>query len=240
MASSGIFLSAAVYAEGEKELYKRSVKIFTQDKIALTVDSNIQYSDGSSEQRSFYLAKYEPEAGNRSLLIRFLEPDDIKCTAVLLNSNVDETKRYAYFPAIKRVRIIPEAEKGKEVFGIGISYEDLGEPQGDFQPLETVEIDNTPTYKLTLKGDGKTQVYFIDKATEAFKQMNVYKNGNLQKEIIIQEQQPFLGESLITRWTISYPDSDRKIDYQVRKSSVGNEFSDNIFHKNKLKRCKAF
>ncbi|MBO1925010.1 outer membrane lipoprotein-sorting protein [Thiomicrorhabdus sp. 6S3-12] len=233
-----LLASSTVSAGEESALYEEAVKIFAQPKISLTVDSHIQFSEDTFEERSFFLAKYDQDA-RRSLLIRFLEPDDIKCTAVLINSDVGTTQRYAYFPALKRLRVIPDSEKGNEVFGIGISYEDLGEPQGRFEPLETVELNGRLSYQLTMLEGDRKEVYFIDKNSHQFYQMRVYKGRELQKKVIINEMQPFFGEPLITSWQIEYPSSGKKISYRVRKNSVSQAFSGEIFQKNKLKRCRT-
>ena len=224
--------------ETAEEIYKKGVKIFVHKSIGAVIDSTIRYENGDEEKRAFFLGKKEHDKDNSSILILFLEPDDIKCTAVLVNKEGDEDKRYAYFPALKRVRVIPESDKGKEVFGIGISYEDLGEPQGTFEEPKEVERQGVVNYQLTLVDNDKTSEYFIDSTTFKLNQMDVYKKGKLDKTIVINEIKPYFGDDLITSWDINYPNSSRSIKYSIRPESIKQELSDSLFHKNKLKRCK--
>jgi len=228
----------AIAIESAEQIYKKGVKIFVHKSIGAVIDSTIQYENGDKENRSFFLGKKEHDQDNSSILILFLEPDDIKCTAVLVNKESAEDKRYAYFPALKRVRIIPESDKGKEVFGIGISYEDLGEPQGTFEVPKKIAREGVINYQLTLVDNNKTSKYFIDSNTYKLNQMDVYKNGELEKNIIINEIKPYFGEDLITSWDISYPETNRSIQYAIRADSITQDLSDSLFHKNKLKRCK--
>ncbi len=228
----------AMSAETAEDIYKKGVKIFVHKSIGAIIDSTIHYQSGEQEKRAFFLAKKEQSTDKSSILIRFLEPDDIKCTAVLVNKDGDEAKRYAYFPAIKRVRIIPESDKGKEVFGIGISYEDLGIPEGEFETPKQIDIDGVQHYQLTLIDGNKTSQYTIDSGAYQLKEMKVFKHGELEKKVIINEIKPYFGDDLITSWDITYPKTNRSIQYSIRPDSVTEDLKSSLFHKNKLKRCK--
>ncbi|HHS99568.1 MAG TPA: outer membrane lipoprotein-sorting protein [Thiomicrospira sp.] len=228
----------ALAMESAEDIYQKGVKIFVHKSIGAVIDSTIQYENGDQEKRAFFLAKKEQGPEKSSILIRFLEPDDIKCTAVLVNKVGEEDKRYAYFPALKRVRIIPESDKGKEVFGIGISYEDLGAPQGKFEEPKEIDKEGVLHYQLTLVDSNKTSQYLIDSTSYQLKEMNVFKNGDLEKKIVINEIKPYFGDDLITSWDISYPKTNRSIQYSIRPDSVTEKLKNSLFHKNKLKRCK--
>lgn len=224
--------------DSAETIYEKSVKIFTHKNIAVVIESTIKYQKGHSENRTFFLAKKKFNDGNESILIRFLEPDDIKCTAVLINREGDEVRRYAYFPALKRVRIIPDSDRSKEVFGIGISYEDLGLPKGQFKSPKTVNIEGVLFYQLTLVSDSKTTQYTIDSNSYQLKNMQVFKNGVLEKSITINEVKDYFGEDLIMSWDIHYPATNRTIYSVIRPESIREELKDSLFHKNKIKRCK--
>ncbi|MEA3406357.1 MAG: outer membrane lipoprotein-sorting protein [Pseudomonadota bacterium] len=229
---------SAIAIESAEEIYKKGVKIFVHKSIGAIIDSTIHYENGDQEKRAFFLAKKEQNSDKSSILIRFLEPDDIKCTAVLVNKIGDKDKRYAYFPALKRVRIIPESDKGKEVFGIGISYEDLGAPQGQFEEPKEIDREGVIHYQLTLVDSSKTSQYLIDSTSYQLKEMNVLKNGDLEKKVVINEIKPYFGDDLITSWNINYPKTNRSIQYSIRPDSITEKLKDSLFHKNKLKRCK--
>ena len=61
------------------------------------------------------------------VLIRFLSPNDIKGTALLVweHPNADD-ERFLYLPAIGRVRRIAGDEKQQSFVGSDLSYEDIG------------------------------------------------------------------------------------------------------------------
>src|SRR4051812_5342424 len=64
--------------------------------------------------------------GDKSL-IRFLSPNDIKGTALLVweHPNADD-ERFLYLPAIGRVRRIAGEEKQQSFVGSDLTYEDIG------------------------------------------------------------------------------------------------------------------
>jgi outer membrane lipoprotein-sorting protein len=61
------------------------------------------------------------------ILIRFLAPNDIKGTALLVweHPNADD-ERFLYLPALGRVRRIASQEKQQSFVGSDLSYEDIG------------------------------------------------------------------------------------------------------------------
>jgi hypothetical protein len=65
-------------------------------------------------------------AGDKTL-VRFLYPNDIKNTALLVweHPNADD-ERFLYLPALGRVRRIAGAEKQESFVGSDLSYEDMG------------------------------------------------------------------------------------------------------------------
>jgi hypothetical protein len=68
-------------------------------------------------------------SGNRGdrVLIRFLSPNDIKCTGFLVWEHPSaEDERFLYLPALGRVRRISGAEKQESFVGSDLSYEDIG------------------------------------------------------------------------------------------------------------------
>jgi hypothetical protein len=64
--------------------------------------------------------------GDRTLL-RFLYPNDIKNTALLVWEHIDaDDERFLFLPALGRVRRIAGAEKQESFAGSDLSYEDIG------------------------------------------------------------------------------------------------------------------
>ena len=224
--------------EDAQTIYDRSVNIFSSDNIYFIVDSDIRYADGETEERAFILAKESSGGDESSILIRFLAPANIKCTTVLVNKTADQTNRFAYFPSLNRTRVIPEKDKQKEVFGIGISYEDLNKPSGLFSPTEEVEKMGKKFYKLTLKEDNKSSIYLVSAEDYLLTELTVFKDEQLEKRVKIHQVETFFGEKMITAWEVFDPKKDRTIQYKIRSESIQQEPKASLFFKNSLSRCR--
>lgn len=218
-------------------VYNKSVHFFSQDNLSFIVQSTIENANGSTQQRRFLLAKHNPNAHESAVLIRFAAPDDIKCTAVLIQKQAQDTQRYAYFPALNRTRIIPESDKNKEIFGIGISYEELNKPKGDFEPLAQITRLNKPFYNVTVKSANGYSVYWIEAENFNLDSIEVYQQNTLQKKVTILTTAQVFGEKLITAWNVHEPASERVIHYTIDSASISNEVDSGLFHKNRLSRC---
>ena len=217
-------------------IFEKSIKLFSLPNISFIVDSKIS-TKHSKEKRSFFLAKQSKNLKNYSLLIRFIAPSDIKCTAVLVINKDDKAKRYAYFPALNRVRIIPARDEDKEVFGIGISYDELSNKKGEFVSATTVKQGNRSFHKLVLHHKNKQKNYYIDQKNNLLKKIEIYKNNKLIKKITIHKTMSFQGNKIIQKWEVEDLAHKKHIDFNIRKNSVTDKINKNLFFKNKLERC---
>ncbi|MDA3808184.1 MAG: outer membrane lipoprotein-sorting protein [Thiomicrorhabdus sp.] len=224
--------------EDAQTIYDRSVNIFSSKNIYFIVDSDIHYADGGTEERAFILAKKSSATDESSILIRFLAPSNIKCTTVLVNKSADQTSRFAYFPALNRTRVIPEKDKQKEVFGIGISYEDLNKPSGLFLPVKIVEKSGKKFYQLTLKDGAKSSVYLVSIGDYLLTEMTVFRDEQLEKRVKIHQVETFFREKMITSWEVFNPKKNRTIQYKIRPESIQLAAPASLFFKNSLSRCR--
>ncbi len=224
--------------EDAQSIYDRSVKVFSTNNTAFIVDSEIHYADGETEERAFLLAKTSSSEDKSSVLIRFLAPTNIKCTTVLVNKAAEQTNRFAYFPSLKRTRVIPEKDKQKEVFGIGISYEDLNKPDGLFNPTEMLEQDGKAFYQLTLNEQSKSSVYLISTDEYLLTELTVFRDEQLEKKVKIHQIQEVFGEKMITAWEVVDPKKERAIQYKIRSESIKQNPQKSLFYKNSLSRCR--
>jgi hypothetical protein len=83
---------------------------------------------GRVRERSLLILRREGTAGaGDKSLIRFLGPNDIKGTSLLVweHANADD-ERFLYLPAIGRVRRVAGEEKQQSFVGSDLSYEDIG------------------------------------------------------------------------------------------------------------------
>ncbi len=83
---------------------------------------------GRVRERTLLILRLRGKAGEGDkALIRFLSPNDIKGTALLVweHPNADD-ERFLYLPALGRVRRIAGEEKQQSFVGSDLSYEDIG------------------------------------------------------------------------------------------------------------------
>jgi hypothetical protein len=230
-----LFASASLYAVTAESVYADSAKLFAFDNLRFTVHSSIE-TDSSVNERNFIVAK-ESKNGDSSLLIRFESPNDIRCTAILVCNDGNETTNYLYFPALNRVRIIPQHEEENEVIGLGISYSELDAKGGEFAPLEEIDMDGTRYFKVTKKRGSTRSVYFINMATSIIRKIEVYTAGKLQKEVVIEQITQVNQRDLIMRWFVNDVKKNKRFSYWIDEKSISSKLTPSLFYKNRLQRC---
>ena len=229
------FVPSAVFALDAQRIYDSSAKLFTFNNLGFNVNSIID-NGSSQKRRSFYVAKKSSQSAN-SLLIRFSEPKDIRCTAVLVNSEAEKTTNYIYFPALKRVRVVPKKDQHSEIFGLGISYAELNSQNDVLEKLEETVIKNQKYHKITKLKSNMKYVYLINADTLTIQKIETYKSDNLQKEIYIEEAIKIGENSLISKWHINDIKNSKKLFYSIDKNSISSKFKLSMFYKNRLARC---
>ncbi len=235
LASALLSASASLYAVTAESVYAESAKLFAFDNLRFSVHSSIE-NDSSVKERDFIVAK-ESKSGDSSLLIRFGNPNDIRCTAILVCNDGEETTNYLYFPALNRVRIIAQHEEESEVIGLGISYSELDAKGGEFAPLEEIAIDGTRYFKVTKKRGNIRSVYFIDMATSIIKKIEVYTAGKLQKEVVIEQVTQVNQRDLIVKWHVNDLKKNKRLFYRIDEESISSKLTPSLFYKNRLQRC---
>ena len=235
VAHSGISLASSQLVP--QDLYTKSVTIFTHDNMSFVVDSEIFYGEELSESRSFMIASKKQDEQNSSMLIRFVAPQGIKCTAVLMNKSDEDLMRYVYFPSLKRVRVIPDSDKQKEVLGMGVSYEEMTQPKGIFEPVTEVLVDGQTFLKLVLIDQTKKTIFWISPNEFNLKKIQVFKEGVMQKEVLVDDIRTVFNEKVIFAWKIQDFMKQKTVSYRIKEESVSNQIDDSLFHKNRLKRC---
>jgi hypothetical protein len=228
--------ACANYEKPDAEtLFSQSTRLFALENARFTVHAT-QSAGDRQEQRTFMVAR-RTQGEESLLLIRFMEPKTIECTAVLTLENSGESTHYVYFPSLKRVRMIPNAEKDKEVVGLGISYRELDAHQGRFDPVETVNYDGRAHYRIVRHTDNSRSVYLIDPTDHAIRRIAIYHNGNLDKEVIIDAIGAYHGKAVITAWRVFDTVRGQEHAYRANYDSISEAPDRSLFHRNRLQRC---
>ena len=228
-------LASALVANSAEAVYLNSARFLSFENLKFDV-SSVTTKNGNSKNRSFLVAKRTEKDGS-SLLMRFKEPRDIKCTAVLLKKEGDISTNYLYLPSLNRTRIIPQSKKGSEVFGLGISYSELNAEGGEFKPLEEFVKDGVKYFKVTRVADPMKSEYIINSISSEVESIKVYRGEILEKEILMDKVIEIDKVRLITEWRINDFKKGREISYSIDKSSISSKVNASLFRKNRLSRC---
>jgi hypothetical protein len=115
------------------------------------ISLTITEKGGSIRKRTIsMIAKSYPD-GSEKRLIKFIEPADVRGTALLITDNKDiPDEMWIYLPALKKTRRIVSSEKGKSFMSSEFSNSDMSSPSlSDF------------TYKH-LSGSGENKQWIIE------------------------------------------------------------------------------
>lgn len=233
---TALFLTAAAFAnEDAQALFSQSTRLFALDNVRFTVHAT--QSAGDHRQERIFMVARRTEGEENRLLIRFMEPKPIECTAVLTLESPGESTHYVYFPSLKRVRMIPSAEKDSEVVGLGISYRELDTHHGRFDPVETVTYDGRPHYRLVRHTGKSRAVYLVDPESRAIRHISLYDGEQLKREVIIDAIGTYNDRAVITEWRVHDAVRQQEYTYLANYASISEAPDASLFSRNRLQRC---
>ena len=237
-----VFLAVSVsplWAQPDaRQVWEESVRLFSRDNVRFLVHATVE-KEGGTQRRTFLVARHEG-GEEKDLLIRFLAPSTLECTAILTRQREDAAQTYVYFPSIGRVRIVPRSKENREAVGLGISYADLHDSGGRFAPLEVLEREGRKLYRVVrMDGRGGKRVYTIDAATKTLKRIEIYERGEMVREVVIERTGEVGGRPMVLAWRVVDRARRRTLRFRVDPSSVSSEISASAFRTNRLKRCSS-
>lgn len=117
--------------------------------------TELRITDARGRERIRKIAMASRDEGTvEKRIIRFLEPADVKGTALLVFDYPDKKdEMWLYMPAIRKIRKIVSTEKGKNFMGSEFSNADMAAPNlGDFhfRTLGEEEAGGIPCYKIEM------------------------------------------------------------------------------------------
>ncbi len=135
-----------------RQIMERSLK--SGDWKDMQSDMVMVLTNARGQQRvrklKFYARKKNPDES--SMLMRFIEPADVRGTAFLIDEHKDaDDDRYLYLPALRRINRITASGRGGNFMGSDFSYYDIGKPKlGDwtYRLLGEEEVDGHACYKI--------------------------------------------------------------------------------------------
>lgn len=94
-----------------------------------TIKLTITEKSGATRNRTISLTSKSYQDGQEKRLIRFIEPADVKGTAMLVVDNKSAPdEMWIYLPALKKTRRIASSEKGKSFMSSEFSNSDMSTP----------------------------------------------------------------------------------------------------------------
>jgi outer membrane lipoprotein-sorting protein len=156
----GIYAAFSFAQDDAKQIMQKSQDAMTLDGSEAISILTINDGKGNQRIRKFSNAsKREPSKGLTKSIMRFLEPADVKGTAILsFDYENKEDEMWLYMPALRKVRRIVSSEKTKSFMGSEFTNADITKPNIDeytyklaggetIDNVECIKIEITPATK---------------------------------------------------------------------------------------------
>ena len=157
---------------------------------------------------------------------------------MLLKKSKSDSQTFVYFPALDRVRLVPKQNEKEEAFGLGLSYSEMQNSKEELRFLKTITDHGKSFYQLLKKADETQTIYTISVDDIVLKKMDVFENGQLQKEIFIDEVKELRGQMIITKWHIMDHIKNETLSYDINEASIQTVVDSKIFTQSALTHCK--
>lgn len=234
--STALLLASSLTAFDAQEVYKRSVKLLTLDKIKFQVTSVMR--SGSYTKKQVFTLFREENGKNSSSLVCFASPKGIKGTAILLKKSEESSSILVYFPSLGRSRIIPKENENDEAFGLGLSFAQIQNNTEDLKSEGEITVDDQSYYKLAKTSKKGKTLYLIDKQNMILEEIETYKDEKLEKKVIIDNYALLNGKKIITKWHIIDFLKGKETHYSVNTKTISTAFNKRVFKRSAINHCK--
>jgi hypothetical protein len=191
--------------------------------MSATINLTITEKGGSSRKRAISMTTKSYPDGIEKRLIRFIEPADVRGTAMLIVDNkVAQDEMWIYLPALKKTRRIVSSEKGKSFMSSEFSNADMSSPTiSDFvhKHIAGSGSNNQWIIESTPVSEGKADEYgyskkisYINSENYQVEKMELYNFDNeLFKVVEINDVLPLSGgKFIVTNMTANNLITSRK------------------------------
>jgi outer membrane lipoprotein-sorting protein len=209
----------------------------------------ITEKNGSIRNRTLSMTSKSYEGGLEKRLIRFLEPADVRGTAMLIIDNRDiPDEMWIYLPALKKTRRIVTSEKGKNFMSSEFSNADMSSPalsDFSFKYINTDRSGDQWVIESIPASDDKADEYgfsrrisYIDKDSYQTKKMEFYGFDNHLFKVIEIRDVILLrdGKYMIRDMAASNLLNGRKSEIVFSYLSEGTDIDDSVFTLRNLER----
>jgi hypothetical protein len=164
------------------------------------VEMRIINEKGETRTRKLKMAtKLSDDGKTEKRIYRFLEPEDVKGTGVLVFDHEEKADDiWIFLPALRKSRRVVSSERSQSFMGSEFTYGDLNIPvlsEYSYKYIGDEEQGGEPCFKVEVtpkpgtKSDGyQKKTYWISKKSYAVRRGLYYdKNGKLLKELLTQD-----------------------------------------------------
>jgi hypothetical protein len=232
-----------------EEIMKRSRELSLAGTISANISLKITEKSGAVRNRTISLTSKSYPDGTEKRLIKFLEPADVRGTAMLVNDlQKVSDEMWIYLPALKKTRRIVSSEKGKSFMSSEFSNADMSSPTlSDFTNRHTANsgksgqwiIESIPVDEDKAGEYGYSKkISYIGMDTYQVQKMEFYNFDNeLFKVIEIRNTYPLPGgKYLVKDMLASNLVNSRKSEIIFSDIAAGINVDDSFFTLQNLER----
>ncbi len=244
-----ILISLAAQQPDASEIMSRSRDLTLTGSMSANIHMSITEKNGTSRSRTIAMTTKAYQDGQEKRFIKFLEPADVRGTAMLIidNKNIAD-EMWIYLPALKKTRRIVSSEKGKSFMSSEFSNADMSSPTlADFQYkhlecsgrnnqwiIESIPVneDKADEYGYTRK------ISYISIDKYQVLKMEFYNFDNeLYKIIEIKSIYPLQdGKFIVKNMEANNLLTGRKSVIEMTNIAVGGQVDDSVFSLQNLER----
>lgn len=124
---------------GAEEIMNKSRELSLAGSLRANITLTITEKSGAVRNRTISITTMSYPDGTEKRLIKFMEPADVRGTAMLVNDLTKEAdEMWIYLPALRKTRRIISSEKGKSFMSSEFSNSDMSSPTlADFKNRHT-------------------------------------------------------------------------------------------------------
>lgn len=235
-------MMAAAQQPDAVEIMNKSRELSIASSLSATLKLTITEKNGSERNRTILMTTKSFAGGLEKRLVRFLEPADVRGTAMLIVDNRDAAdEMWIYLPALKKTRRIVTSEKGKSFMSSEFSNADMTSPTvsdfthrniGDAASGSQWMIESIPSNEDKADEYGfSKKISYISKGKYEVMKMEFYNFDNeLFKVIETKSTFPMKdGRYMIKNMVASNLKSGRKSEILFNNITEGGKVDDSVF-----------
>jgi hypothetical protein len=244
-----LILRIAAQQPDASEIMNTSRDLTLTGSMSANIHMHITEKNGTTRTRTIVMTTKTYQDGQEKRIIKFLEPADVKGTAMLVidNKNIAD-EMWIYLPALKKTRRIVSSENGKSFMSSEFSNADMSSPSlDDFsnKHLEGSGVNNQWIIESTPTDEDKADEYgysrkisYISADKCQVQKMEFFNFDNkLFKIIEITGIYPLQdGKFIVKNMSANNLLTGRKSEIDMSKIAVGGTVDDAVFSLQNLER----